>query len=195
MSKRRRPPEPSEEDRALWDAVAKTIAPLKQRPNTAALRPAKPDQPPKPATKPPERPAVATVIPPPARPSRPSQPPRLAPLDRRARSRITRGTVSIDARIDLHGMTQASAHRKLRNFIEDCQENGKKIVLVITGKGRPDATHGIDAERGILRRQVPIWLGSAELRSYVIGYEPAGRSHGGEGALYVRIRSRRKSDS
>lgn len=92
-------------------------------------------------------------------------------------------------------MTQASAHRKLRNFIEDCQENGKKIVLVITGKGRPDATHGIDAERGILRRQVPIWLGSAELRSYVIGYEPAGRSHGGEGALYVRIRSRRKSDS
>lgn len=111
------------------------------------------------------------------------------------RSRITRGTVSIDARIDLHGMTQASAHRKLRNFIEDCQENGKKIVLVITGKGRPDATHGIDAERGILRRQVPIWLGSAELRSYVIGYEPAGRSHGGEGALYVRIRSRRKSDS
>jgi len=44
----------------------------------------------------------------------------------------------------------------------------------------------------VLRRQVPLWLRSAELREIVIGFDWAHAAHGGEGALYVRIRRRRE---
>jgi len=45
-----------------------------------------------------------------------------------------------------------------------------------------------DEGRGVLRRQVPLWLALPELRRYVIGFEDAHVGHGGEGALYVRVR-------
>ena len=99
-------------------------------------------------------------------------------------SRLARGAVPIDARIDLHGMTQAGAHNRLIDFLHAAQSSGARTVLVITGKGSP----GGKDERGVLRRVVPIWLSSAELRSLVIGFDEAGRSHGGAGALYVRLR-------
>lgn len=173
----------------MWDAVAKTVAPLKRHQRQAVTQD-KP-KPTAPTAKP--QPAAATKPPTSIVRPRPAEPPRLAPLDRRMRMRIGRGTVAIDARIDLHGLTQASAHHRLRNFVSECQEAGAKLVLVITGKGRPSATQPMKDERGVLRRMVPMWLGSAEMRPYVIGYEPAGRGHGGDGALYVRIRSARKS--
>ena len=66
--------------------------------------------------------------------------------------------------------------------------DGATFVLVITGKGRPSAAEG---ERGVLRRQVPLWLGLPDLRSLVVGFEEAHIGHGGEGALYVRLRRAR----
>jgi DNA-nicking Smr family endonuclease len=84
-----------------------------------------------------------------------------------------------------------AAHHRLRAFLAARQAAGAKLVLVITGKGRGGDAPPIGEERGVLRRMVPMWLASAELRPYVVGYEAAGRAHGGEGALYVRIRSRR----
>jgi DNA-nicking Smr family endonuclease len=73
----------------------------------------------------------------------------------------------------------------LLSFLHHASENGMTFVLVITGKGR---TVGPESERGILRRQVPHWLGLPEFRNYVIGFEEAHIGHGGEGALYVRVR-------
>jgi DNA-nicking Smr family endonuclease len=102
------------------------------------------------------------------------------------RSKISRGITAIDARLDLHGFTQATAHRKLIAFLERAQDNDARLVLVITGKGG-DSGEG----RGVLRRMVPIWLGAPDLRQIVVGFEPAGRAHGGDGALYVRIRRNR----
>jgi DNA-nicking Smr family endonuclease len=102
------------------------------------------------------------------------------------RSKLARGTESIDDRIDLHGMTQADAHAALGHFLRRAQARGARVVLVITGKGaRADDAF---AERGILKRQVPHWLESAALRTLVIGFESAGPGHGGSGALYVRLR-------
>jgi DNA-nicking Smr family endonuclease len=63
-------------------------------------------------------------------------------------------------------------------------------VLVITGKGA--RSDDFTADRGVLRRQVPLWLKSAELRDYVIGFDAAHAAHGGEGALYVRLRRKRE---
>ncbi len=87
-------------------------------------------------------------------------------------------------------MTQAAAHRRLSHFLHDVQADGAKVVLVITGKGRP-ASDGHGIERGVLRRVVPEWLSSAENRPLVVGFDEASPSHGGSGALYVRIRRAR----
>lgn len=180
----------SEEERALWNTVTRAIAPLRRRKVKTEEPEAKTE-----TTKTetiqvaakPARKAVATpvVTAPIVAPSRPAALP-LAPLGRRMRQKLARGSESIDARIDLHGMTQADAHAALAHFLRRAQHDGARVVLVITGKG----ARGTDphAERGVLKRQVPLWLESAELRSLVIGFESATIGHGGAGALYVRVR-------
>lgn len=84
-------------------------------------------------------------------------------------------------------MTQSRAHRVLLNFLHYAQEDGMSVVLIITGKGKS----GAESERGVLRRQVPQWLSLPEFRSVVIGFDEAHIGHGGEGALYVRVRRAR----
>jgi len=84
-------------------------------------------------------------------------------------------------------MTQSRAHRVLLNFLHQAQEDGSSVVLIITGKGKS----GSGSERGVLRRQVPQWLSLPEFRGLVIGFDEAHIGHGGEGALYVRVRKNR----
>jgi len=121
-------------------------------------------------------------------------------IDRRKARRIAIGTIEIEARIDLHGMTQSAAHARLITFLQSAASQGFKTVLVITGKGgaRQNATQGDawwDSEDvGILRRSVPRWLIEAPLRSIVMASQTAALRHGGEGALYVLLRRRRHGD-
>jgi DNA-nicking Smr family endonuclease len=99
------------------------------------------------------------------------------------KQRVARGKQAIDARLDLHGLTQAEAHAALLRFLRAAHARDARLVLVITGKGKQG-----DGERGVLRRQVPQWLGLPEFRTLVVGFEDAHIAHGGEGALYVRVR-------
>jgi DNA-nicking Smr family endonuclease len=110
-------------------------------------------------------------------------------MARRERQDLARGRAAVDARIDLHGMTQAEAYGALLRFLHRAQASGAKFVLVITGKGAPPGTH---EGRGILRRQVPLWLGLPEFRVCVLGFDVAAVGHGGDGALYVRLRKIRR---
>jgi DNA-nicking Smr family endonuclease len=172
----------SEEERLLWESVAGQTKPLRKRPR--APRPPvamHSELPAAEATAPPGQRAPATTAPQP----RPHVPP-LAPIGRRDRAQLSRGRKGIEARLDLHGMTQRRAHRALSDFLQRAHVDGLTFVLVITGKG--DAAH---SGRGVLRRQVPQWLGLPEFRTLVVGFEPAHIGHGGEGALYVRIRRAR----
>ncbi|MHC1946068.1 Smr/MutS family protein [Bradyrhizobium sp. UFLA06-06] len=176
----------SEEERALWESVAKQVKPLRKRPVAAKAHAAASD----PAThhaiaKPIPVKPVAVVKAAPAQ--RPHVPP-LAPIGRRERAKLSRGRQEIDARLDLHGMTQRRAHRVLFTFLQRAHSDGLTFVLVITGKGKAG---GLDSERGVLRRQVPEWLSLPEFRSLVVGFEEAHIGHGGEGALYVRVRRAR----
>ena len=171
----------SEEDRALWESVAKQIKPLRKKPRAVKTEDAPAAEAPtaaKPAA--PPKPLPADKIP---RMATPAAPP-LAPLGRRERAQLSRGRKEIDARLDLHGMTQTRAHRALSGFLLRAHREGLTFVLVITGKGKL----GAESERGVLRRQVPQWLSLPEFRSLVVGFEEAHIGHGGEGALYVRIR-------
>lgn len=114
------------------------------------------------------------------RPPAPSQPHRSNPIEERVLKKLARGRQSIDGRLDLHGMTQDRARFALLEFLEHAQRSDRRIVLIITGKGN----QGL----GILRRQVPLWLAAPPFSQYINGTEPAHVSHGGDGALYVRIR-------
>jgi DNA-nicking Smr family endonuclease len=171
----------TEEERTLWESVARQVKPLRKRPRVGKVAASVPETPaPKPATSP--RPIAPVHMP---KPAKPAVPP-LAPLGRRERSRLSRGRSEIEARLDLHGMTQLRAHRRLLDFLHRAHHDGLTFVLVITGKGVVG-----DAERGVLRRQVPQWLALPEFRALVVGFEEAHIGHGGEGALYVRIRRAR----
>jgi DNA-nicking Smr family endonuclease len=178
MSRRR---QLSDEERALWTGFVRSIAPLRGSKKSAA-----------PATPGKEAPSAAQPVKPrpPAAPvplKPPAEAPALTPLGRRQKRRVARGRESIDARIDLHGMTQSQAHGALSHFLSRSQAAGHKIVLVVTGKGSGRSERP-DAERGVLKRQVPMWLSLPEFRSLIVGFEDAHIGHGGEGALYVRLR-------
>lgn len=172
----------SDEEIDLWIAVAKSVSrrkgaklpnPSKSVPETAS-------------------PASVTKQAPPKAPAPKSpSPPPLAPLEKRLKRQLSRGRSAIDQSIDLHGMTQAQAHQALRGFLRFAQAQGDRLVLVVTGKGAakagPSDAFGFD-EPGVLRRIVPHWLHASDLRAVVLGFEEAGRAHGGSGALYVRLR-------
>lgn len=117
----------------------------------------------------------------------PALPP-LAPLERRVRTSLRRGSRSVDAVIDLHGMRQSEAHVALIGFLHRSRASGHAVVLVVTGKGGGGGDPY--AERGVLRRSVPHWLRLPELRPLVVGFEEAAHHHGGGGALYIRLRRR-----
>lgn len=176
----------SEEEQQLWESVARQAKPLRKKSRATKVSEASvADSPPA------ARPSQAAPVAKPIKPARPNQAPSMPPLatlGRRERSQLSRGKTEIDARLDLHGMTQTRAHRALLHFLQRASGDGLRFVLVITGKGR---TTGPESERGILRRQVPEWLSLPEFRTLVVGFEEAHIGHGGGGALYVRIRRAR----
>ncbi len=175
------------EEAALWREVAKTIEPLPGKVLAAEAEPAA--EPTLPAA---AEPVVAVA--PSSRKDRAKRPPPLAPVEDRLRQRLLRGRIDIDRRLDLHGMRQAEAHGRLLGFLDAAQAQGAKVVLIITGKGKPGAEERplFAEEPGVLRRAVPHWLSAPELRGIVLGFEEAGPAHGGAGALYVRLRRRRR---
>lgn len=123
--------------------------------------------------------------------------PPLNTFDKKAARKLRQGHFEIEARIDLHGMRQQEAHTALRRFLFSCHGRALRWVLVITGKGtaqrrRDDDMsygYGYGEERGVLKRNVPMWLGEPELRAIVVSYTSAAIQHGGEGALYVQLRN------
>jgi DNA-nicking Smr family endonuclease len=175
----------SSEERVLWTTVTKAIEPLHASTHfdTGDDAIAHVAQPARPA------PRIHAPSSPPAKPAPPPLAPPLAPLGRRMKRSVARGKEQIDARLDLHGLTQAQAHSRLLHFLRSAHARDARLVLVITGKGSKNLGRG--GESGVLKRQVPQWLGLPEFRAYVVGLEDAGVRHGGEGALYVRVRRAR----
>lgn len=157
---------PSREERALWRAAMRDVAPFE-------TAPAPPPAEPSPA---PQRKRVPlAVAPPPGDLGAGATP----GLDRRSAERLRRGHRTIEARLDLHGLTQDEAHRALNGFLARAQEADMRCVLVITGKS------------GVLRQTVPRWLNETPNRSRLLAISPAQPRDGGVGALYLLLRRRR----
>ena len=172
----------SSEDIELWVGVTRSIKPLRKRPPRVTQPP--PDEKSAPPAKRSvaAKPVAAPVPPPMKLKIKVAAPPSITTLDRRTKQKIARGNQAIDARLDLHGYTQAQAHDVLLRFLRATQSRGGRVALVITGKG------GRGEGSGALRRAVPLWLALPEFRDMVIGFDTAALGHGGEGALYVRLR-------
>jgi DNA-nicking Smr family endonuclease len=110
---------------------------------------------------------------------------RFAGIDRANAERLKRGLHAIEARLDLHGMTQAEAHRELIDFVAASHQAGRRCVLIITGRGLgPDGP-------GVLKSAVPRWLEQAGLRRRILAVAAAQPRHGGAGALYLLLRRQR----
>ncbi len=110
-------------------------------------------------------------------------------MDAKAYRKMKGGRLRPEARLDLHGLTLSQAQPRLSAFIETSMARGLRLVLVITGKGRPGSeTNPVPSRPGVLRRQVPHWLRAMPA---VLEVSEANRKHGGAGALYVYLRRRR----
>lgn len=170
------------EDRILWGRVARSVTPM---PGRAADH----DEP--------EAEAFSVLLdaPPLAKPARPRPPmPSYAPakpaappahgIDRATRARLAKGRIAIEGKVDLHDLTQSEAHALLLSFLHRAYADGRRHVLVVTGKG---ASLGSE---GVLRRALPGWLATPQFRALVSAHEPAASRHGGSGAFYVRLRRR-----
>ncbi len=184
----------SEEDRQLWERVTRRATPMHPPRPAPAESVAQQIARPRPAAPAPAPLApfrigekhTDTALPAQANPSPPVR------MDAREHARLKRGKMQPEARIDLHGMTMAEAHPALTGFLFAAQAGGKRLVLVITGKGKDRDDPGpIPVRRGILRHQVPHWLETPPLSGIVLHHGPAHVRHGGKGALYVYLRRQR----
>lgn len=167
----------TDEDRKLWSSVARTVRPI----------PGKAFPPSEGSETPVEQVPPSWPVPPAApQPSSPGQferrpqPPR-ASIDRPTLRKLSKGRIDIDATIDLHDMTQTRAYEALLGFLEGAHARGLRHVLVITGKGTATGF-------GVLREAVPLWLGTPPFCALISSFDRAGRSHGGQGAIYARLK-------
>ncbi|MFV3129547.1 Smr/MutS family protein [Niveispirillum sp. KHB5.9] len=203
----RRPKLPTADELALWHNVVRDAAPLvsknrktpppKKVPAAAPVAPAPAPAPrameAAPAIKvPAERLAELLRAVPVAEKARvnvqlaPSPLGRVAGVDKRTDEKVRKGRMGIDARVDLHGMTQSEAHDALIGFIRRSHAAGRRMVLVITGKGQ------MPRGEGVLRLSVPRWLREAEVGRLVLSVHQAQPQHGGGGAYYVLLKRRRE---
>ncbi len=192
----RRPRHLSAEEKALWDRVAERTTPMdpkRKRDEPTISQPAKP----KPKKAPVDRfemggsgsPRRSDDLLPPINDRLSSAP---VNMDHKSFGKMKRGKLKPEARIDLHGMTMAEAHPELMAFILGSQSLGRRLVLVITGKGKDRDDGGpIPTRHGVLRHQVPQWLALPPLSQAILQVTPAHMRHGGHGAYYVYLRKRR----
>lgn len=182
------------EEAALWSEIARTIRPLRGIDARDTGPTATPDIQvqgvPKPVLPPSLAPfeISARVAPEPKmRVSQQAEP--ALRMDARAYARMRKGRLVPEARIDLHGMTVAEAHSALNGFLIRAHGSGLRLVLVITGKGKPVSEQGSAGPKGgVLRHQVPHWLRLPPLGPRVLQVAEAHLSHGGSGALYVYLK-------
>ncbi|WP_323763785.1 Smr/MutS family protein [Marinovum sp.] len=192
------------EEAELWGQVARSATPLDKARGMDSTRPA--PQKPDPAKNkaPPERPPEISPFQIGQRAKSPAPGHTLAPsisaslardpvaMDKKAFTRLKRGKLVPEARIDLHGMTLDRAHPALVGFIQRASAREMRLVLVITGKGKSRPDEGpIPQRRGVLRHQVPQWLRMTPLGPLVLQISEAHIRHGGGGAYYVYLRRRR----
>jgi DNA-nicking Smr family endonuclease len=174
----------------LWADVARTVTPL----HPGVPEPFVLDEPVKPQAKTQvalprdwtigsAAAGTSAAFPPPGKPK-----PAERGIEPNVRRKVTRGRISLDGTIDLHGLRQDEARAALARFLQARARRGDRTVLVITGKGLQSPDPAALVERGVLRTMLPFWLNGPELAPLIAGWSQAAQHHGGGGAYYVRLK-------
>lgn len=109
-------------------------------------------------------------------------------FDRDVDRALSRGKRAPEAKLDLHGMTLGAAERAVARFLAQSAEEGRRVVLIVTGKGL--RLEGGRVFGGRIRAEFQGWLERADNRALVGGVRAAHPRHGGSGAFYVLLRRR-----
>lgn len=191
VSKKPEKPKLTKDAEKLWLETTRSVNPLAERPPGVALPPRRRvkrlDE---------ESPVAADWF----KNTAPDPTPK---IDKKTKRKLSSGAQDVDRSVDLHGLTQDRAYSLLKSVVEGAIKRGDKTLLVVTGKGGarfsqtgadvPTAYRTrdeFDQFGGVLKRMVPIWLNSPELKPFIQSYGPAAKEHGGEGALYILLRRR-----
>jgi DNA-nicking Smr family endonuclease len=183
---RRRPV--SDEERALWSRATKDVSPLAGTRGAAPRTPGGLDPKPPAGAARSRSPGAAKAQPPGPRPSV------FAAGDPKVEAKARRGRRAIDRTLDLHGLGQDAARRRLERFLAAAAADGLSCVLVITGRGAPDDPARRDPDRpprGVLRARFLEWIEAPPLRALIARAAGAAPRHGGPGAFYLFLKSRR----
>jgi DNA-nicking Smr family endonuclease len=159
------------EEQRIWGMVAATVHPLHGRSEPKPARPQTLD-------------AAARIDPKDLKVAHRGRKGAVEGIEPNRKHRITREREEIGGRIDLHGLTQDRAQAALEAFLARAWDEGWRAVLVITGKG-------VQGD-GVLKKRTPDWLGAAHLSHIVAGISDAHKRHGGDGALYVALKRKRR---
>lgn len=184
----------SDKEQELWETVTDTVRPLpgnkesdhektgpeQETPPTESGAKSKPGSP---------LPLKEPSPPPPLPPQRGLG--EMAGVDRRTAARLRRGQLAIEGELDLHGFKQPQARQKLDAFIEDAARDGRRCLLVVTGKGERAGVEEGWRGSGVLREAVPAWLNDPVNRDQILAFCHAQPRHGGDGALYVLLKRKR----
>ncbi|WP_353205435.1 Smr/MutS family protein [Sphingomonas sp.] len=103
---------------------------------------------------------------------------------------LSRGLVSPDRTIDLHGHTLHSAHDLLDAALDAAIRHGNRLILLITGKP-PRPTSERPHARGAIRAATGDWLAGSRHAAAIAAVRAAHPRHGGAGALYIVLRKPR----
>tara|TARA_B110000444_G_scaffold32569_1_gene27730 strand:+ start:521 stop:1108 length:588 start_codon:yes stop_codon:yes gene_type:complete len=115
-------------------------------------------------------------------------------VDKRVSSKMKAGKMSPEGTLDLHGYRLTQAKLALRGFLFSAYESRKRLVLIITGKGKLKDDRDLNLDyRGVLRNEVPVWLEEAPLAGLILSVKTANPKHGGGGALYVYLRKNKST--
>lgn len=96
---------------------------------------------------------------------------------------LHQGFFAIQAHIDLHGMTVATAHEAVDTFLRDALQRGYGAVLIVHGRGLSSPAEPV------LKTKVVQWLTSGPWRKWTMAYASARLCDGGAGATYVLLRT------
>ena len=105
-------------------------------------------------------------------------------VNRAIARRLHSGEFAIQGHIDLHGQTVESAQTLFDQFFKESIASGKRMVLIIHGRGLSSPSDPV------LKTKVIQWLTSGPWRKWVLAYASARLCDGGAGATYVLLRNR-----
>ena len=102
--------------------------------------------------------------------------------------KIQKGKLKVSASLDLHGSNISDSKKLVYDFVNYNSQKDKRILLIITGKGKRLFVEDEWRGTGILKTKIPIWLTSLALSKKIVWFDHAPLNMGGEGAFIVYLK-------